>query len=422
MHRASCSQLFYLDNDASLYALTLICTYYIIFTFSAVTDLSQSPSFKPERDTDATYGLRKVLCVDGDSPGIDENRTYWEKTDVVNVVVNNISAECLSTYPTLCYSCDDQNKYLSLPTVMNQTMNYEYSAFVIASRHIQGDTKHNECLDITNTYVSFLVINEVKNEDKGTFKVIIESGYNTRNAEGPYTLLPCELLIPLPYINLHCCSFSLNTHTHTHARAHTSYGAAYITIESEVQDLTDKKIDAGENAYVICNATHSVDPAPSLHWKFIGVNPDKSVLDIPSTVVTNVNRSSLDNISISDDKLSELCNNYTDMLGDRGVAFSIDFAPNEELYENSIDHGNAVIQRRYLVLVLCNVTKEQDGTYTCVAPAIDSRIAKSEKIMEVMVFDDTPTVVVGGSTSTNPAAIAGVVVAAVIIVCMMVLY
>jgi hypothetical protein len=265
-------------------------------------------------------------------------------------------------------------------------MNYEYSAFVIASRHIQGDTKHNECLDITNTYVSFLVINEVKVEDRGTFNVIIESGYSTRNADGPYTLLP-----------------------------------SYITIESEVQDLTNKDIDVGENAYVICNATHSVEPAPSLHWSFINVNSSKSVLDIPSTIVTKVNRLSLDNISISDDKLSELCNNYTDMLGDRYVAFSIDFAPNEELYENSIDHGNAVIQRRYLVLVLCNVTKEQDGTYTCVAPLTDSS-AKSEKIMEVTVFDDTPTVVVGGSTSTNPAAIAGVVVAAVIIVCMMVLY
>jgi hypothetical protein len=43
------------------------------------TDLAQSPSFKPERDTDATYGLRKVLCVDGDSPGIDENSTFWKK-------------------------------------------------------------------------------------------------------------------------------------------------------------------------------------------------------------------------------------------------------------------------------------------------------------------------------------------------------
>ena len=163
--------------------------------------MSQSPSFRPERDTDATYGLRKVLCVDGDSPGIDEKSTFWEKTNVT-VLVNNISEECLSTYPSSCYSCDDQDNYLSLPTVMNQTMNYEYSAFVIASRHIQGDTQHNECSDITNTYVTFLVINEVKEEDRGTFNVMIESGYSTRNAAGPYTLLPCELLIVLPHITL----------------------------------------------------------------------------------------------------------------------------------------------------------------------------------------------------------------------------
>jgi hypothetical protein len=155
-----------------------------------------------------------------------------------------------------------------------------------------------------------------------------------------------------------------------------------------------------------------------------------------------VNRLSLDNISISNDKLNELCNNYTDMLGSKYVAFSIDFAPNEALYENSNDHNNAVIQRRYLVLVLCNVTEEQHGTYTCVAPATDSS-AKSEKIMDIDVIDEMVVIDKGGTnttpdtdtnpggtdtnpgtkggTNTNPGAIAGVVVAALAIVCMMVL-
>ena len=186
-----------------------------------------------------------------------------------------------------------------------------------------------------------------------------------------------------------------------------------------MQDLADKEIDLGRNAYVICNATHSVEPAPSLHWSFINVNSDKLVLDIPSTIVMKVNRLSFDNISISNDKLNELCNSYTDMLGSEYVAFSIDFAPNEALYENSIDHGNAVIQRRYLVLVLCNVTKEQDGMYACVDPATDSS-TKNEKVMDVDVIDEMAVNDKGG-TDTNPGAIAGVAVATLVIVCMMVL-
>ena len=178
-----------MDSDASPYTCPLIFTY-----CSTVTDLTQSPDFRPKKDV-AIYGRQTVLCIDGDSPGIEGNGTLWEKTNVVTVNVNDISSECLSKYPTSCYSCENRDGYLSLPTVINRTMNYEYSAFVIASQR----TGHNECLEITNRYVSFLIINEVKEEDKGNFIVEIESGYNIK-AEGPYALTPCELLILLPHI------------------------------------------------------------------------------------------------------------------------------------------------------------------------------------------------------------------------------
>ena len=169
--------------------MSLFCAY-----CSTVTGLTQSPDFRPKSDK-AIYGRQSVLCIDGDSPGIEGNGTLWEKTNVVTVNVNDISSECLSKYPTSCYSCENRDSYLSLPTVINRMMDYEYSAFVIASRR----TDHNECLEITNRYVNFLIINQVKEEDKGNFIVEIESGYNAK-ARGPYTLTPCELFILLPHI------------------------------------------------------------------------------------------------------------------------------------------------------------------------------------------------------------------------------
>ena len=209
---------------------------------------------------------------------------------------------------------------------------------------------------------------------------------------------------------------------------HTSRVPAYITIQSSVEALNKKEIDFGENGYVICNATHSVEPAPSLHWEIANSDAsDKPILYIrptEATVVANVNRSSLSNISIGDDELNELCNNYTERLGNKYVAFSIDFAPNSALHENSKEHDNAVIQRRYLVLMLCNVTKEQEGTYSCVAPAVSGSTKRGE-IMDVVVKGKTtmPTVIGGNNNNnkTNPGAIAGVVVAALTILVLMVL-
>ena len=187
-----------------------------------------------------------------------------------------------------------------------------------------------------------------------------------------------------------------------------------------MEELVKEELFTGENGYVICNATHSVEPAPQLRWENQFSKPEKSILRIEpteATVVANVNRSSLGDISIGRDELNSLCLNYTGRLGNRYVAFSIDFAPSKALQENSKDHDNAVIQRRYLVLVLCNVTKAQEGTYTCIAPAV-SEYVKSEQIVDVAVRN--PTVVLGDAR-TNPGAIVGVVIAALVIVCMMVL-
>ena len=188
-----------------------------------------------------------------------------------------------------------------------------------------------------------------------------------------------------------------------------------------MEELVEEELYTGENGYVICNATHSVEPAPQLRWENQFSKPEKSILPIEpteATVVANVNKSSLGDIFIGHAELNSLCRNYKERLGNRYVAFSIDFAPNKALQENSKDHDNAVIQRRYLVLVLCNVTKAQEGTYTCIAPAIPDYV-KSEQIVDVAVRN--PTVISGNSVRTNPGAIAGVVVAALIIVCMMVL-
>ena len=71
-------------------------------------------------------------------------------------------------------------------------MNYTHSAFVIASRHVDP-VEYSECFDITNRYITFLVINEVSQEDDGRFNVFIESAENV-GRESYYILTNCELV------------------------------------------------------------------------------------------------------------------------------------------------------------------------------------------------------------------------------------
>ena len=179
--------------------------------------------------------------------------------------------------------------------------------------------------------------------------------------------------------------------------AHTAYSKFQTTIEDlEKLDLLEE-----ENGYVICNATHSIDLDAELHWDIITAG--KSILRLPdATVIGNANRLSENDISISSRELSGLCSDYGHLLTEEHVGFSLDYAPNETLSYNSEAHNNALVQRRYLVLVLCDVNRVQAGAYSCIAAASDVyETDREEKGMEVSVEElGGPP---GGSSGSGPS-------------------
>ena len=81
----------------------------------------------------------------------------------------NVSTECPD-----CTTCDDK-RLLSLPSVVNAS-NSQYSAFFIAVTDVQ-ESQYNDCFDIPNKFVSFVVINEVKQQDNRTFRLYLQSQY-----------------------------------------------------------------------------------------------------------------------------------------------------------------------------------------------------------------------------------------------------
>ena len=154
----------------------------------AVTDTSQKPQVLDTR-RDAIYGSEGVLCIKGDTPGLYKGGSYWEK-GLVTENAMNISDECPS-----CIDCSEESiqKYLNLSSVQERLQEgYSHSAFIISSSHeVVGDTDYSDCLTIRNRYVSFLVIQEVKEEDIGEWSLRVESAYNAVNT-GVYVLSVCE--------------------------------------------------------------------------------------------------------------------------------------------------------------------------------------------------------------------------------------
>ena len=66
-------------------------------------------------------------------------------------------------------------------------MSYKYSAFVISVPFYKDTNSHidySECVTISNNYVTFLVINNVRAEDDGWFQVSIRSQHNPQPATG----------------------------------------------------------------------------------------------------------------------------------------------------------------------------------------------------------------------------------------------
>lgn len=139
----------------------------------------------------AYYGTQKILCVHDDSPGVLADRSSWEKTNVTHEITVDITSEC----PT-CNSCSDINEFFTLPSVTRRLeMNYEYSAFVITAKFAESSGKiFSECMEISNRYISFLVINEVTDEATGDWDVTMTSGAGLQQSN-EFHLVACKSLI-----------------------------------------------------------------------------------------------------------------------------------------------------------------------------------------------------------------------------------
>ena len=163
------------------------------------------------------FGTQKVVCVSGNSPGIDTVGTSWEKANVVTETVIDISSECPS-----CTECpkDGFDKFLSLPTVRNHTKSHNYSTFVFVTRSAEtsGGTDVSRCMDIDNKYVSILIINQVNEEDNGKWEVGVNSLQNSRaNADIIIIAGECSYACTHPHTHTHHFT---HTHTYTHTCAY----------------------------------------------------------------------------------------------------------------------------------------------------------------------------------------------------------
>ena len=120
-------------------------------------------------------GSKAVLCYHGSSPGVDSDSTFWTSKDLTTSEElisnsNNVSDEC----PT-CVTCNS-NELLSLPSVRNSSSS-RYSHYLVAVNSVENP-EYNQCFDIPNRFVSFLVISEVREEDaRKEFTLFIRSKF-----------------------------------------------------------------------------------------------------------------------------------------------------------------------------------------------------------------------------------------------------
>ena len=197
-----------------LYYLSTIRTHCYVRT---VTDTTEKPKLVDDDDYNAIYGSQRVVCMDGTTPGISEGS--WEKEGVTVENAINVSAECPN-----CFECPVVNieTFLTLPSVRERLeQGYSHSAFFISTSHVKVQNRdYSDCLDIKNTYVTFLVIREVQPEDYGGWEVRVVSAYNVQQS-AVYTIGACELNHTMSPIHKCVTVLSLSqTHTHTHTHTH----------------------------------------------------------------------------------------------------------------------------------------------------------------------------------------------------------
>ena len=189
------------------------------------------------------------------------------------------------------------------------------------------------------------------------------------------------------------------------------YTLAYKQVETKIESLENSRLISGENGYVVCNATYSVNFDTTLHWKI--QHTEKSVLAINpinnNTIVTEGENFAADPVSLSPSQLSGLCQEFGPQLEEGMVAFSINYAPTQLLQFNSEEYNRALVQRQLLVLVMCNVGLDQIGTYTCIAPGSS---VSQEQSMDVSVYAQNT----GRRSQVDTGAISAVVVVALVII------
>ena len=178
-------------------------------------------------------------------------------------------------------------------------------------------------------------------------------------------------------------------------------------------------MDSDQNNYVVCNATHSIDPEINMYWEKWDDN-EVTILPLTNTtVVQDVDDSGAITLEDGDfyipsSRIDSLCLEYGHLINSSTIALSLDYAPLESLYFRSEEEDLALVQQRYLVLLLCNVGENQGGVFKCIIRPPSGR--RLEQSMEVSVRypDTTPKIVV------ESGAIAGVVISALVIIAVMI--
>ena len=190
---------------------------------------------------------------------------------------------------------------------------------------------------------------------------------------------------------------------------------AYKQIETKIERLQDWDLTSEENEYIVCNATHTINFDARLNWMI--QHGRKSVLTVNATVMKGGENLASSPVSLTKDQLRDLCSWYGPPPDEEDVVgFSLDYAPDAPLRFNGEEHDGALVQRQFLVLVLCNIGIQQIGTYTCIAPG-NENTARREQSMDVKVSVPRST----SGTRVDVGAIGGVAAVGVVIILIIIL-
>lgn len=132
-------------------------------------------------------GSQTVLCFEGESLGVHENETYWEKDDS-KISILNSSVECPN-----CISCENIEQLLTLTSISNSEGHY-WAHVLPVSYYPRIPKEYHECIEVSNRFVSFLVINGVNEGDIGSFSFTISS-LSSRSRKTTFNTLLGKLAI-----------------------------------------------------------------------------------------------------------------------------------------------------------------------------------------------------------------------------------